>query len=324
MAEHFTLDYPPDLDDWLDLRSPYYNASLTGALFGVHPFETLGNVCAQKLTGHRVEENDAMRRGTRMEPYILDVAADMLSKRLVKPQLLYGYGCMLATLDAVELDNPEQHVEVKSTVDWVGADVPRYWWYQAQSQMGCYGSRETIFAYLDGRLEVQIAYVEFDEREFERIMNRAEDVMAAIRFGEVPGGVELTADNISMIHPVDDGEAVSLPDDAHALEVLLAYQEASEQFNMAEAEKKKARNQLVRWVAGHSVGMAGGLELYSFKAPKASRKVNTKRLLADHPELVDEYTEDVPNARRIHINKANVIAVSSQVWPQTEKTEEAL
>lgn len=319
MAEHFTLAYPPDLDDWLDLRSPYFNASVAGALFGVHPFETLGDVCAMKLTGHRVEENDAMRRGTRMEPYIIDVASDMLSKRFVKPPMLYGYGCMLATLDAIELDNPEIHLEVKSTTEWVGAEVPRYWWYQAQTQMGCYGSRETIFAYLDGRLEVQIAYVPFDEREFERIMARAEDVMAAIRLGEVPGGVELTADNISMIHPVDDGEAVALPDDALALEVLLAYQEASAQLSAAEAEKKKARDQLVRWLGSHSVGMAGGLEVVSFKAPKASKRLNMQRLLSDHPELVEPYTEDVPNARRIHLKDKNIIEVAKQVWPESEE-----
>ncbi|HVE28356.1 MAG TPA: YqaJ viral recombinase family protein [Sporichthya sp.] len=323
MAERFTLPYPPDVEDWLDLRSPYFNASLTGALFGVHPFETLGDVCAQKLTGHRTEENDAMRRGTRMEPYIMDVASDMLSKQFVKPLVLHGYGCMLATLDGVEIDNPDQHLEVKSTTDWVGAEVPRYWWYQAQSQMGCYGSRETIFAYLDGRLEVQIAYVEFDEREFERIMNRAEDVMAALHIGEVPGGIDLSADNIAMIHPVDDGQAVALPDDAHAMEVLLAYQEASEQMKQAEAAKREARDQLVRWLGSHSVGMAGGLEVVSFKAPKPSRGVNVKRLLADHPELVETYTEDIPNSRRIHITKRNVIKVSEKVWPQAEQ-EEAL
>lgn len=318
MTERFTLPYPPDVEDWLDLRSPYFNASLTGALFGVHPHETLGDVCAQKLTGHRTEENAAMRRGNRMERYIIDEANDMLSKRFVKPTVLHGYGCMLATLDGVEEDNPEQHLEAKSTNEYVGADIPRHWWYQAQSQMGCYGSRETIFAYFDRQMEVSIAYVEFDERAFERIMNRAEEVMAALSLGEVPGGIDLSADNIAMIHPVDDGEAVALPDDAHAMEVLLAYQEASEQMKQAEAAKREARDQLVRWLGSHSVGMAGGLEVVSFKAPKPSRGVNVKRLLADHPELVETYTELVPNSRRIYITKRNVIKVSEMVWPQEE------
>lgn len=318
MAEHFTLPYPPDVEEWLDLRAPYYNASMAGALFGIHPHESLGDVCAQKLTGHRVEENAAMRRGLRMEPYIIDVASDELSKRFIKPPLLYGYGCMLASLDAIELDNPDIHLEVKTTTEWIGGHALPHWRAQAMAQMGCYGSTETIVAYLDASLEVQYDYISFDEREFQRIMDRAEEVMAAIRLGEVPGGVELTADNISMIHPVDDGEAVALPDDAHALEVLLAYQEASVQLSAAEAEKKKARDQLVRWLGSHSVGMAGGLEVVSFKAPKASQKVNFKRLLADHPELVEPYTESVPNARRIYLKDKNIIEVAKQVWPQEE------
>jgi predicted phage-related endonuclease len=320
MPEHFTLEYPPDIDDWLDLRAPYYNASMAGALFGVHPYESLGDVCAQKITGHRVETTKAMDRGTRMEPYVIDIASDELSKRFIKPPLLYGYGCLLSSIDAIELDNPDQHLEVKTTTDYIGGDIPPYWRYQAIAQMGTYGSRETIFAYLDSTLEVQYAYVEFDQRAFDRIMQRATDVMAAIGLGEVPDGVELTADNISMIHPVDDGEAVSLPDDARALEVLLAYQEASIQMSEAEAEKRKARDQLVRWLGSHSVGMAGGLQVVSFKAPKSSMKVNTKRLLADHPELVAEYTEEVPNARRINLSEKNIIKVSEQVWPQGEES----
>jgi len=319
MAEHFTLPYPPDLDDWLDLRAPYYNVSMAAALFGEHPYESLGDVCVQKLTGKRVEENDAMRRGTAMEPYIREIASDILSRKLQLPSLLYGYGPLLATLDAVDPDDPEIHVEVKSTTDWIGADTPRYWYWQAIGQMGCYGSRTTIIAYLDGRLEVGFLEVEFNQRDWERLVERATDVMACITLGEVPGGVDLSARNVTDLHPTDDGEAVSLPDDAHTLEVILAYQEAAEQAAIADEQKSLARDQLVRWLGRHSVGIAAGMELYSFKQPKPTNRFNMGRFAEEHPELVVQYMEEMPNSRRLHVKKGNVKKATKLVWPDKEE-----
>lgn len=317
--EHFTLDYPPDLEDWLDLRAPYYNVSVAAALFGEHPWETLGDVCVQKLTGKRVEENDAMRRGTRMEPYIREIAADVWSRKLIVPPLLYGYGPLLATLDAIDPDDPEMHFEIKTTTDWITNEVPRYWYWQAIGQMGCYGSRRVMIAFLDGRLEVQYLEVEWNERDWERLLARANDIMACITLGEMPAGVDLSARNVIDLHPTDDGEATSLPDDAEALEVILAYQEAAEQVKIAEDEKRKARDKLVSWLGPHSVGMAAGLELYSFKQPKPTKGFNMRRFAEERPDLVEEYSELIPNSRRINISKGNVKKATEKVWPQREE-----
>lgn len=320
MAEHFTLDYPPDLDDWLDLRAPYFNASMAAALFGEHPYESLGDVVTQKLTGKRVEENAAMRRGTAMEPYIRDVASDILSRKLILPPKLYGCGPMLATLDAIDPDEPEIHVEIKTTTDWIGADAPRYWYWQAIAQMGCYGSRRVIFAYLDGRLEIQFLEVEWNERDWQRCLQRAGDVMQCIRLGEVPGGVDLSGRNVTDLYPTDSGESVALPDDAHTLEVILAYQEAAHQALVAARIKGETRDQLIRWLGRHSVAIAAGLELYSFKQPKAMTSFNMKRFAEDHPELVEEYRESVPSGRRLHIKEGNVRKATEKVWPTKEET----
>lgn len=319
MAEHFTLPYPPDLDDWLDLRAPYFNVSMAATLFGEHRWETLGDVCVQKLTGKRVEENDAMRRGTAMEPYIIEIASDVWSRHLIRPHYLYGYGPLLATLDAIDEHDDDTHFEIKTTTDWIDTEIPRYWYWQAIGQMGCYGSRRTIIAYLDGRLEVDYLEVEWNERDWERLVRRATDIMACLTLGEMPEGVDLSARNVIDLHPTDDGESVALPDDAHTLEVILAYQEASEQEREAKAQKAAARDQLVSWLGPHSVGMGAGLELYSFKQPKPSNSFNMRRFAEEHPELVAEYTELVPNSRRINISKGNVKKATEKVWPNREE-----
>ena len=318
---HFALERPPDVEDWLDLRSPYYNASVAGALFGVHPWETLGDVVTQKLTGKRTPENAAMRRGIAMEPYIRDIARDHWSKDWLVPAYLYGYGPLLYTSDGLTPEEDDPLLEVKSTSDWLGAEPPKSWWWQVQAGCGCAQRKRGVIAYLDSRLEVGYYEVEFDPKSFKMLVSRAADVMAAIDLGEVPGGVDLSARNVSELYVTDDGEAVTLPDSAHLLEVLLAYQEAGRQETAAAEQKSLARDQLVRWLGPHSIGMAEGLDLYSFKQPRASRGVNTKRLLEEHPELVEAYTEDIPNARRIHLKHRNIIEASKKVWPEAEREE---
>jgi predicted phage-related endonuclease len=319
--KHFTIDYPADMpvEDWLDLRAPYYNASMAAALFGEHKWETLGDVCVGKLTGKRVEVTEAMDRGTAMEPYILAIAADVLSLKLIRPPVLYGYGPLLATCDAIVEDDPDTVVEAKSTTEWIGANLPRSWYWQVISQMGCKGASRAYVAYLDSSLKVQYFEVEFNERDFNRVVKRAADVMACIALGEVPGGVDLSARNVIDLHPTDDGEAVTLPDDAHVLEVILAYQEASEQVKLAEDEKRKARDQLVSWLGPHSVGIAAGMDLYSFKQPKATNRFNMGRFAAEHPDLIVEYMELMPNSRTINIKKGNVKKATEKVWPQREE-----
>jgi predicted phage-related endonuclease len=320
--ERFTLDFPVDMDveDWLDLRAPYYNASVAAALFGEHPFETLGDVCVGKLTGKRVEENDAMRRGTAMEPYIIAMAADHWSKPFIRPPYLYGYGPLLATCDAIDEDDEDLIFEAKSTTEWLGAEAPRSWYWQVTTQMGCKGAKRALIGYLDGRHEIGYYEIEFNEYDFDRVVKRARDVMSCIAMGEVPGGVDLSAKNVQDLHPKDDGEAISLPDDAHALEVVLAYQEASEQVQLAEEQKAAARDQLVAWLGRHSVAIGAGVELYSFKQPKPTNRFNMGRFAEEHPDLIAEYMELMPNSRRLHVKKGNVKKATQKVWPQREET----
>jgi predicted phage-related endonuclease len=68
-----------DPEQWQTLRRQDVTASVIGALFGAHPYLTIGQLFAEKkqLSSAPIIENAAMRRGTRLENVVAEEVARM-------------------------------------------------------------------------------------------------------------------------------------------------------------------------------------------------------------------------------------------------------
>jgi predicted phage-related endonuclease len=79
-----------DRDRWLQLRKPDVTASVVGALFGVHPYTTAGELYAEK-TGVEFEQktNVRMRRGLRLERAVAEEVAEKRPDWKITPAGIY-------------------------------------------------------------------------------------------------------------------------------------------------------------------------------------------------------------------------------------------
>ena len=127
-----TINRPPDRDEWLTARRPYFNASAAAALFHEHPFLTLAEVVRAKLEPNLLGvENAAMRRGRHLEQAIAGWWSEEHGIALYEPEVMYVAGPLLATLDRRIVGNDTEAVEIKTTAKHVSGPE-RYWWWQVQ------------------------------------------------------------------------------------------------------------------------------------------------------------------------------------------------
>jgi len=301
-ADFETYPLPPLEEDWLELRKPWWNASLAACVFGEHEYVSLGDACTEKLrSDFKVLDEDTLKmfaRGLNLEPYVASEVEAMTGLRLRRPSVLYRRGQIMATLD-YEVDD-DRHVEIKTTTKNLSGLVPRYWYWQAQAQMWCRDTITTYIGALEGpRLSVSLFEVDRDDDAISALCERVDTLMAAIAFGDLPPGVELSAENVQVLYPRDSGSSVELPPEA--AEAVARYKDARRREKEAKEEKEEARDLVVTRLGPHALATVDGEQVASFRTTKDREVVDWKRLAAEHPALVAEYTGLQPGFRRFVI-----------------------
>jgi len=315
-AEFESFPIPPTEEEWKALRAPYYNASLAGCLFDEHEYVTLGDVCTEWLKPEEfdiVDEDRAkiFRRGLDMEPYIAMKAEEHLGRPLVRSQM-YRRGVMMATPDY----EPAEYqlgwgIEIKSTRTFLRGAIKRYWWWQCQAQMWCADwERVHVFA-LDSTLEVHPFEVWRDEDAIRQMMQRAEALVECLEWGELPPGVQLSAENVTHMWPKDSGEEVEVGGDVVPL--LAEYLEAHANYKGWEAEKKRLRDRCVAELGPDSVATVDGVALFTYQASKDVERVNWKRMIEENPDLAKKYSETKSGPRTFRPNKHGIATMSRRM-----------
>ncbi len=313
-AEQATFEViplPPTEAEWLAIRRPYFNASLAGTLFDEHEYVTLGDVCTEWLKPNEfdiVDEDRAklFRRGLEMEPFIAAKAAEYLGVDLVKA-MMYRRGCMLATPDYCEAKHwPDLTwgLEVKSTTMRLRGQIKRYWWWQCQAQMWCADWERVVIAALDGTLEIHYFEVWRDEDAIRQMMQRAEALVETLEWGELPAGVELSAQNVTYLWPKDTGAEHEVG--ADLVGPLAEYLEARKNEKAWEQIKLKARDRCVQELGPDSIATIDDVPVFSYKASKDREVVDTKTMIAENPEIAAKYTSTKAGPRTFRPNERGI------------------
>ena len=129
--------------EWLDMRKNYIGASEAASIMGENPWTTPLQAWEQKVgVVAPPTENEAMRRGTRLEPFARNAFAnefglDVYPKIVYHPHIKF----MMASMDGLTLDGKEA-VEFKCPGAKAHAMalkqiVPPYYVAQLQHQLAC-------------------------------------------------------------------------------------------------------------------------------------------------------------------------------------------
>jgi putative phage-type endonuclease len=280
------VERPPDRAEWLRLRLDYFNASDAAALFGEHPFTTLADIAVRKLTRDIDEAaTHATRRGTHLEAAIASWWEEENGLRLYEPDVLYGYGNLLATLDRRVTATDDEAVEIKTTNRRILEPLASWVW-QCQAQMLCTGFVRIHLVVLDSTLELQTFVITADHDAQAELYERATKFMEHVRRGEIPPDAELTYQHRSRLTPVDDATTVELDDTA--LGYVTRLNAAGQIRNQAEAEEERVKARLAEILGTARAGARDGRVILTWKTSNRTT-FDVTRFRRDHPALAAAY-----------------------------------
>lgn len=297
-----TIPKPEDRAEWLRTRHPYVGASDAACLYHEHPFKSLADLVVEKMGEVTVTETtEAMERGQRLEPFLLQWFGDRHGVSVLTPGVLYVCGRLMATLDGELVGDPDEWVEAKTTRErW--DEPPAYVRRQVIAQAAASGKRLCHVVALDGDMAFKEWEVEPTDDEIGNLLNRVEKFWDHIDLGMVPPDAEFTAEHIVKLHPEHTpGSFVEVDDDG--FELIVEWEQLRQARLDAEAAEKEAKDRLARLLGENEGARYGDRPIVTWRANKPTVRCDFKALEAEHPDLVAQYRREMPGARVLRFVK---------------------
>lgn len=280
-----------------------FGASECPTLMGASRYNNIADLAISKWSPPQVTEpNEAMERGNYTEPALLNFAADKLGFAIHTPQIMYGYGRLIATLDGID-ETGTVIVEAKTTTRYSSDDeLPEEFFWQALAQLACVPTAEkVVFVVLDKKMRLTLAW-EVHRRHHEdtmaHLLIRAEEIGRMLDRRELPDEVELSEKQVKTLYPLAAGEVELGRDGLFLIEQYAAARQARME---ADDREQEARDALAARLADAEYGTIDGQRVISFKARKGALRVDTKSLEAEHPDLVAKYKKQSESTRVLRL-----------------------
>jgi predicted phage-related endonuclease len=282
-----TIPKPADRVEWLEARRHYVGASEAAALVAQHPYLSLGDLAAEKLTGVAKPETPAMRRGRYLEHAIALWYADQFGCALEEPSDLYVYDeVLIATLDRVIVGEPVV-VEIKSVRGRCISEPLRYWYHQAQVQLMASGFDRVLIVCLDDSDELKVFTIEPDAEIQALLVEAAHMFLAYVRRGEIPPGIALPYQAAATLHPTVERQAVDLDDDtARSCRALVCLQS---RIRDLEADEDQLKGMIGHRLGDAAEGRYDGHTIVTWRQTTRTT-IDAKRLRFEHPDIANDCT----------------------------------
>lgn len=272
--------------EWLELRHRIDNRCVIGAsevpaLMGVSPYKTRNDLFIEKITPVEVAEpTAAMRRGTLLEPALIEFAREELSRDIIVPEVMFQNDRIIATLDGQIED--AWGIEAKTTNSWVeGSPLPIEFHLQAQAQMFAAEMERVTFTILDRNMRLSLVDVMRDDDIIENINIEAQLFASNVDEGK-PILDELTLPQIVLLYPEPAGEAEL---DSSVIDMLIEWNALKEQAKHIDAREKEIKDSIANMLRDAEYGCVNGERVVSFKRQAQSR-IDSSKL----KKILDEAT----------------------------------
>lgn len=297
MRKHITINKPPHgSQDWLNIRwenekgEKRVTASVAAAVHGEHKYTSMADLAVELLAKEPPEPkeaNDAMRRGTILEPTLIKWAGEILGKEIYEPQEMYGYEepgvRLLATIDG--FDGTDVY-EVKTYNKRWNGQLPRQWYWQGVQQAICTDKDKIEWVIFDSDLQLQFytQVVTSDERQYH--IDKVREFLGFIDVGMMPEGADPTYDNAAALFPQGYENTVIL--DHSVYDTLERLSLAREQKKQAEATEEQLKGELAMMLQDCEYGSIDGTTVVSWKNSERT-SFDSKRFEAEHPALYAKF-----------------------------------
>lgn len=295
------LAAPSDAIDWHDARRLGLGGSDVAAALGFDDYRSPYEVWADKrgLTEAR-DVNEAMAWGQRLEPIVAEWAADRLGATTIPTPGILAHAehpWALGNIDRL-LARPEGLAVLECKVSrwherWEDDDLPARVEIQARWYLAVTGLEVAYVAALLHGTRGELRPVERDEQLEAWLLSTAEQFWQGVQRGTPPPPGP-SPDVTRLLNRIPSQQGVTVDLDESWREGLREHAALKVAAKIAQADLDACENLLRSTLGEAEAGYLDGAEVVTYRT-HTTRRLDAKRLAADHPEVADAYRTESPS-----------------------------
>lgn len=279
-------------------RQKYLGGSDTAAILGISPWRTPLDVYLDKVEGKKPDDPSKKKifaRGTRLEPYILDMLVEETGIHIVERGARYRdkqNDFLAAEIDAEA--STGENIEAKS-VNQFGAkdwgpewtdEIPVYYTAQAMHGMMVKEAPATIFPVLIGIDDFRVYRVERDEQLITDIRAKEVEFWRRIELKDPPPPTKVS--DIMRLFERDQGTAIDATNEVAELVKKLKF--LNSKLKLMESDADDMADKIRMYFAEHSILNHNGRPIATWKSQDADR-FDINRFRDKHPAIAAKFTK---------------------------------
>lgn len=295
-----------DRQTWLAERRTGIGGSDVAPILGLSPWRTPLDVYMDKRgEAPELEDSDPMLWGRLLEPVIRQRYADVTGLAVQTPPMFRSatHPFMIANVDGIA--GGRRILECKTARTGAGwgeegtDEVPDHYALQAQHYMLVAGCAEADFAVLIGGSDFRVYHLDADPDLHALLVERESEFWACVEAGTPPEPVTYSDAVARYGRSAAAGEVQASGEAIDAHTRLLALRAARKTLDEQEEEAKA--------VIFKALGDTGdtlvldGRAIATWRLAKAARRLDTKALAVDHPDIFEQYSRIGDPSRRLLI-----------------------
>lgn len=305
-------------DEWLEVRKHGIGSSDAAAAVGLNPYKSQLQLWMEK-TGRDADlpqpdpddTTSPVYWGTLLEPIVAASYTKQTGRRVRKVNAVLQHPerpWMLANIDREVIGAGDVQILECKTAGEFGArlwkdGVPEYVRLQVQHQLAVTGKHAADVAVLICGQQLQVHRIQRDDDLIAKLMMLQERFWHYVTSDTPPpvDGSDSAATALQCLYPRDNGDRLDFSQDSQMSALFTDLQEARFQVDKYKKleEQYKQKIQQAMGNASHATFDTGSV---SWKRSKDSTALDTKRLLADSPELLAQYSLTRAGSRRFLIH----------------------
>ena len=307
-----TKDLPRE--DWLQIRRTGIGGSDAAAAVGLNPFKSQTELWLEKTSRDadlpKPDPNDMgspTHWGTLLEPIVAAAYSKHTGHRIRRVNAVLRHPTvpfMLANLDREVIGVPGVQILECKTAGEFGArhwqdGPPEYVVLQVQHQLAVTGKQAADVAVLLCGQRLEVYRIERDDELIARLIQLEAEFWRWVEIDEPPpgDGSESADRALRCLYPRDNGGTVDFSDDRQLSATfadLIAVREQIETLEVVAAKLK----QTIQYAMGDASRALFDTGEVTFRRSKDSTSTDLERLLADHPDLAQQYAIPKAGSRR--------------------------
>jgi len=298
-------------------RSKYIGGSDIGAILGLSRFKTPLEVWMEK-TGKEIKKLDSLplRFGSFAEEFVASEYSRATGYELLHDESIHlhpEHSFMSAHIDRFVLDGcasaPSRILECKtanpfSSGDWgeVGSDqVPMSYLCQCIWYMAITGIDKTDLAVLFGNSDFRIYEIVRDQALEALVIAKASAFWNEHVLKDIPPPVSSEQDCHTLFNKGDPAKSIEAKQET--LELTKRLHALNSEIDVREDEISSIKQTIMSQMGEAESLTFAGKVLATWKAPKPSFRLDSKRFELEHPDLANSYKIPMQNSRRLVIKE---------------------